>query len=145
MNNIEVLKDIAQTTYDSVEGYRKAAEQAEKSVFIKSFERRRDTRMKTLDHLNSALQAKGQSPVTSPSLSGETHQLFLTLSDTIANGDDAVISRVEEGEEYLSAKFENALEKDSGIDASTRLTLQEAYRDVREGKRFSEMLEQQYA
>lgn len=145
MNNIELLKDLTQTTYDSVEGYRKAAETAEKSAFKKAFERRRDMRGKTLQHLNNALLANSQPPITEASVQGEAHQLFLTLTDTFADGDKAVIARVEEGERYIANKFENALAEDSGITPGIRLTLQEAYRDISEGEKFSAMLEEQFA
>lgn len=145
MNNTELLKDLTQATYDSVEGYRKAAETAEKPAFKKAFERRRDMRAKTLQHLNNALLANSELPINDTSIKGETHQLFLTLTDTFADGDSAVFARVEEGERYIANKFENALADDSGITPGTRLTLQEAYRDIGEGETFSAMLEKQFA
>ena len=145
MNNIELLKDLTQTTYDSVEGYRKAAETAEKSAFKKAFERRRNMRAKTLQHLNNALLANSQPPITDTSVQGEAHQLFLTLTDTFADGDSAIIARVEEGERYITNKFENALADDSGITPSIRLSLREAFRDISEGEKFSAMLEEEFA
>ncbi|MEO0643849.1 MAG: PA2169 family four-helix-bundle protein [Pseudomonadota bacterium] len=145
MNNIELLKDLTQATYDSVEGYRQAAETAEKSAFKKAFERRRDMRAKTLQHLNNAMLANSQPPITSTSVQGETHQLFLTLTDTFADGDKAVIARVEEGERYLANKFESALADESGVLPGIRVTLQEAYRDISEGENFSAMLKEEFA
>ncbi|MDJ0977242.1 MAG: PA2169 family four-helix-bundle protein [Erythrobacter sp.] len=145
MKTIELLKDLTQTTYDSVEGYRKAAEAAEKPAFKKAFERRRDTRAQTLEQLNNALQANSEAPITSASVAGETHRMFLTITDTLTQGDDAIIARVEEGESYLATKFENALANESSLDASMRLTVRDAFRDIREGERFGAMLEKQYA
>ncbi len=145
MTNIEQLKDITQTTYDSVEGYRKAIETAEKPAFTKAFERRRNARAKTLQHLNNALLANGEQPVTEASVKGEAHQLFLELADTFSKGDSAVISRVEEGETHLANKFEKALAEENDLDPSIRLALSEAYRDIKEGKRFGAMLEEEYA
>ena len=145
MTNIELLKDLTQTTYDSVEGYRKAAEKAEKSAFVRAFERRRDTRGQTLERLNSALQAQGEAPITSASLSSQAHQYFLTISDAIVGNDKAIISRVEEGEGYIADEFRDALKKSDEMDPAVRTVIEQAYRDIRDGERFSEMLEEHYA
>jgi uncharacterized protein (TIGR02284 family) len=145
MTDIELLRTLTQTTYDSVEGYREAAENAQKPAFKKAFERRRNARAKTLQHLNNALLANSEKPVTEASVQGEAHQLFLKLADTVSQGDSAVIARVEEGENYLADMFDKALAKDENLDPSIRLALSEAYRDISEGKRFSAMLEEEYA
>ncbi|MEM7687673.1 MAG: PA2169 family four-helix-bundle protein [Pseudomonadota bacterium] len=145
MNTIELLKDLTQTTYDSVEGYRKAAEQVDKAAFKRAFERRRDTRRQTLERLNSALQAQGEEPITSASISSQAHQYFLTLSDAVINDDKAVISRIEEGEGYIADEFRDALKKNEDMETSVRLVIEQAYREISEGERFAEMLEENYA
>ena len=144
MTNISTLKDLTQTTYDSVEGYRKAAEKAEKPSFKRAFERRRDLRAQTLEQLNNALQANDEQPITSTSVSASAHQTWQSISDAFSTGDDAVISRVEEGEDYIAGQFKDALEDDQ-MEASLRMTLEKAYREISEGERFTDMLEEQYA
>ena len=55
-----------------------------------------------------------------------------------------MISRVEEGEDYIAGQFKDALEDDQ-MEASLRMTLEKAYREISEGERFTDMLEEQYA
>lgn len=147
MTNTKLLKDLTQTTYDSAESYRKAGIEAEKPAFKSAFERRCALREQTLEQLNTALKARGEDPITSTSLSASAHQTFWDITDALSEGDSAIISRVEEGEEYLAKKFAEALSDDSDadLDPSTRALLQTAYREISEGERFADMLEKRYA
>ncbi|MEM8725782.1 MAG: DUF2383 domain-containing protein, partial [Pseudomonadota bacterium] len=63
-NAVELLKDLTQTTYDSVEGYRKAAEKAESPTLKHAFSRRSGDRTQILNKMNDARQAKGGQPIT---------------------------------------------------------------------------------
>ncbi len=145
MTNIELMKELTQTTYDSVEGYRMAAEKSETPGLTRAFERRRDQRAQTLEQLNTALRSNGEQPITSTSITGKSHQYFLTLTDAFANGDKAVIARVEEGEDYIASQFDKALKNDLGDNAPIRMVVEKAFRDIREGERFSDMLNEQFA
>lgn len=144
MNNIDLLKDLTQTTFDSVEGYRKAAEKAEDLAIRRAFERRAEQRSRILEKMNNALQAKGEEPITSMSVAGSVHQTFLKITEAFSDSTEAAIERVEEGEDYIAEKFEDALKRDD-LDAETRSLLEFAFRDIREGERFSDMLEERYA
>ena len=144
MNNIELLKSLTQNTYDSVQGYRLAFERTDNRALRNAFERRMEQRQQTLEMLNDALAKNGETPITSTSIAGETHQTFLKIVDSLTDGDDAAISRVNEGENYLAGEFNKALERDD-IDASLRALIENASQDVREGNSFSTMLEEQYA
>ncbi|UAB79188.1 PA2169 family four-helix-bundle protein [Erythrobacter sp. SCSIO 43205] len=143
MNNIELLKSLTQTTYDSVEGYRLAHEKTDNRALRNAFERRMDQRRQTLEMLNNALAKNGETPITTTSVAGDTHQTFLTIVDSLTDGDDAAIKRVDEGEEYLAGKFREAMERDD-LDASARMVIEKASQDVLAGDRFSTMLEEQY-
>ncbi len=145
-NTVQLLKDLTQTTYDSVEGYRKAAEKAESPTIKQAFSRRSGDRAQILNKMNDALQSKGEQPITAVSIEGSAHQTFLSIANALTDSNEAAIERVEEGEEYLAEKFRDALtDEDVELDPDTRTLIETAYRDVREGERFADMLEEQYA
>ncbi len=143
-NTVELLKDLTQTTYDSVEGYRQAAEKAESPTIKQAFSRRSGDRAQILTKMNNMLQTKSHEPVTDVSIEGSAHQTFLSITNALSDSNEAAIERVEEGEEYLAGKFRDALKNDD-IDADVRTLIETAYRDVREGERFADMLEEQFA
>lgn len=145
-NTTEKLKKLTQTTFDSVEGYRNAAEKAESPALKQALERRTGQRQQTLSGLNEALMSNGEEAVTASSTMGQMHQTFLSITESFSDGNEAAAERIEEGEEYLADQFRDVLEDDeNGLDSSTRIIVQKAYNEVREGERFGEMLEQQYS
>lgn len=144
MQNINTLKSLTQTTYDSVEGYRKAIDKAESPALKSALERRLNSREQTLSKLNSALESNGEQRITSTSVAGSAHQTFMSIADAFENGNEAAVERVEEGEDYIAGEFRDAL-NDNEWDASVRTVVQQAAQEVFEGERFSDMLEKQYA
>jgi uncharacterized protein (TIGR02284 family) len=138
-----VLKTLTDTTIDSVEGYRKAAEKADSPRLKQLLNERMAKREQTLATLNAELQRRGESLVTKGTLSGDLHRLWMGITDLFENGDEAAAERVEEGEDYLKAKFEAALDGDN-LDPQERAVLQSCYTEICEGERFADMLEQQY-
>lgn len=145
MTNItETLHDLSQTTYDSVEGYRKAAQVTNNAAIKQAFERRADQRSQTLGKLNDAIQSRGGDPITSLSAGGKVHQMFLSVTEALSDSTEAAIKRVDEGEAYLARKFRDVMSRDD-LDSELRLMLNTIFRDINEGRRFSEMLEEQYA
>ena len=144
MNNIELLNSLTQTTYDSVEGYRMAIEKTDNRALRNAFERRKDQRQQTLEMLNDALAKHGETPITEVSTAGKTHQTFLKIVDSFADGDQAAIKRVDEGEDYLAGEFRDALKRDD-LDESLRMLIEKASQDIFQGDSFSSMVEEQYA
>ena len=145
MTAISNLKDLTQTTYDSVEGYRRAIDKAESAALKSALERRLSAREMTLRNLNNALEGRGEERIDSTSMSGKAHHTFLGIADAFADGNDAAVERVEEGEDYLVGEFKDAMDGDLGKDADLRGVVEQAYQEVREGERFSDMLEKQYS
>lgn len=144
MNNIETLKSLTQTTFDSLEGYRKAIETAESPELKRALRRRADQRTQTLNTLNIELGTRGEKQITEVSTSGSGHQLWMKLTSAFMNGDKNAVSRIEEGEDYLAEQFRDAL-NDSDLDVATRTVIENAYNEIRTGEKFSDMLEEQYA
>ena len=144
MNNIQTLKSLTQTVFDSVEGYRKAIDKAESPAIKSALQNRLTSRQTTLAELNRALETNGGERVTDTSVTETAHQMFIKIADAFEDGNEAPIERVEEGEDYLVGQFRDALENET-IDPAFRPVIEMAYREVREGARFSDMLEKQYA
>ena len=137
------LKTLTDTAYDSVEGYRKAAERAESPALRQALTERGEKRQQTVDKLNAELERRGEELTTEGTLTGELHQAWLGIADAFENGDEAAAERVEEGEDYLKRKFESALEEDD-LDVQEREVITECYNEVCEGERFGDMIAKQY-
>ena len=138
-----VFKSLVDTTYDSVEGYRTAAEKAESPQLQQQLQQRAQQREQTLQQMNAELQRQGDELVTKGTLAGEAHQMFASITDAFKDGDDVAAERVEEGEGYLKNKFSEALESDQ-LEASERSVVQSAYDEICQGERFSDRIEQQH-
>ena len=141
--NTTALETLIDTTYDSVEGYRKASETAKSPELKRILSDQAAKRQKTLDALNSELTRLGGNLVTKGTATGGLHRLWLDLTNLFESGDKAAVERVEEGEDYLAGKFEEAL-KATDLDPTTRSVIQTALAEVREGERLNDRLEEQY-
>ena len=138
-----VFKSLVDTTYDSVEGYRTAAEKAKSPQLKQQLQQRAQQREQTLQQMNAELQRQGDDVVTKGTMLGEAHQMFASITDAFKDGDDVASERVEEGEGYLKNKFSEALESDQ-LEASERSVVQSAYDEICQGERFSDSIEQQH-
>ena len=138
-----VLKTLTDTTYDSVDGYRKAAEKAKSPQLKQALEQRAEKREQTLSKLNAELQRQGGELVTKGTATGGLHRIWTDISDLFENGDEAAAERVEEGEDYLQGKFKEALDDDD-LDAQSRPVIEQCYAEISEGERFGDMIAKQY-
>ena len=143
MTDLNTLESLTQTTYDSVEGYRKAAEKADSPQLKQALQERCEQRQQSLEKLNSSLSQMGGEPVTSSSISGSAHQMFMSIADSFESGNEAAAERVEEGEDYLVGQFRDALE-DNDLSISARQVVQEVFSEVQQGKRFGDRIARQY-
>ncbi|MBH5322869.1 ferritin-like domain-containing protein [Aurantiacibacter sediminis] len=143
MSANSVLKSLTDTAFDSVEGYRKAAEKADSPQLKKALNERLQKREQTVSQLNAEIQRQGGDLVTKGTMTGEVHQAFLSISDAFENGDEAAAERVEEGEDYLKGKFKDALEDDD-LDPQSRAVVQQCYAEISEGEQFGDMIERQH-
>ncbi|KPF63549.1 ferritin-like domain-containing protein [Porphyrobacter sp. AAP60] len=141
--NTAALETLIDTTYDSVEGYRKAGETAKSPELKRILSEQAAKRQKTLDKLNAELTRLGGNLVTKGTATGGLHRLWMDLTDLFASGDKVAVERVEEGEDYLAKKFEQALEA-TDLDPTTRSVVQSALSEIREGERMTDRLADQY-
>lgn len=138
-----VFKSLTDTTFDSVEGYRKAAEKADSAQLKQALNERAQKRAQTLQQMNAELQRQGDELVTKGTMTGEAHQMWASITDMFENGNEAAAERVEEGEDYIAKKFKEALDGDQ-LEAQERVVVQQCYSEISEGERFGDMIDKQY-
>ena len=137
------IKTLTDTTFDSVEGYRKAIDKADSPQLKQALGQRLQQREQTLQKLNAEMQRQGGELVTKGTTAGELHQMWLGITDMFESGDEAAAERVEEGEDYLKGKFKAALDDDD-LDTQQRAVIEQCYSEVCEGERFGDMVAKQY-
>ena len=138
-----VFKSLTDTTFDSVEGYRTACEKADSPQLKQALQQRCQSREQTLQQMNAELERQGDELVTKGTVTGEVHQMWASITDLFESGDEAAAERVEEGEDYIRSKFEEALESGQ-LEASERQVVEQVYREICEGEQFGDMIEKQY-
>lgn len=132
--DIAVLNSLIETTIDSVDGYRRAAQEATDSRFSSDFLSRAGEREEVVRRLRDQVRSLGGTPEDDGSILAAAHRAFLSLRDKITGSDDeAVIAEVDHGETYLNEKWERALE-DGDLSPATRTLIQQCYESVRAGR-----------
>lgn len=133
-HDIAVLNSLIETTLDSVDGYRRSAEEATSSRFSSEFLSRATEREQVVRQLQGEVRRLGGSPEDDGSVLAAAHRAFLTIRDRATGGDDeSVIAEVDHGESYLRGKWETAL-KDDQLSAETRSLVTQCWDSVRAGQ-----------
>ena len=133
-HDISVLNSLIETTIDSVDGYRRSAQEATNSRFSSEFLDRANEREQVVSDLRDRVRQLGGNPEDDGSVLAAAHRAFLTLRDRVTGSDDkSVIAEVDHGESYLNRKWETALQ-DGRLSAETRTIVQRSYDSVREGR-----------
>ncbi len=132
--DINVLNSLIETTLDSVDGYRRSAEEASSSRFSGEFLSRANEREQVVRQLQGEVRRLGGNPEDDGSILAAAHRAFLTIRDRATGGDDqAVIAEVDHGESYLRGKWEAALKNDD-MSPETRTLITTCWNSVREGQ-----------
>lgn len=133
-HDISVLNSLIETTLDSVDGYRRSAEEATSSRFSSEFLSRANEREQVVRQLQGEVRRLGGNPQDDGSILAAAHRAFLTIRDRATGSDDeSVIAEVDHGESYLRGKWETAL-KDDKLSPETRRLVTECWNSVREGQ-----------
>lgn len=128
---VKVLNSLIETTLDSANGYKEAAENAQSSQFTSIFAQRATARAELAAQLQQEVRSFGGAPETDQSLLGKAHNKFVDLKNAIMGGDDrAVINEVERGEDVIKAKYEAALE-DEDLPLQARDVVSRAYGTIK--------------
>ncbi|MHA6333946.1 ferritin-like domain-containing protein [Qipengyuania sp. CAU 1752] len=142
MTSTNILKTLADTTCDSVKGYKQCAEKANDPAIKQALQQRGQQREQTLGMLNAEIARQGGEPVTDGTISGGAHRIWTTITSAFENNDEAVAERIEEGEDYIAGKFQEALDN-ADLDPQSRQVVQQCAAEIQQGERFGDMLEQQ--
>lgn len=124
---VHLLNSLIETTLDSVNGYRHAAENVHDPELRSMFEQRASRRAEISSQLQGEVRSFGGEPKTDQSTLGAMHNKFVDLKTGLSGGSDkAVIDEVERGEDVIKAKFEKATEDDD-LPPSARELVQRAF------------------
>ena len=132
-HDIKVLNSLIETTIDSVDGYRRSAQEATNSRFSAAFLERASEREEIVSKLRDQVRRLGGEPADDGTVLASAHRAFLSLRDKVTGDDESVIAEVDHGESYLNGKWETALQ-DNDLSAETRSLIQQCYSSVREGR-----------
>jgi uncharacterized protein (TIGR02284 family) len=129
---VHVLNSLIETTLDSVNGYKEAAEHTENPRFKSMFTERSAKRMELARRLQSEVRSFGGEPEDDQSMIGKLHNKFVGLKDAVTGGgnDKSVIDEVERGEDVIKAKYENAVD-DSELPPTVRELVSSGYQSVK--------------
>ena len=132
-HDVKILNSLIETTIDSVDGYEKAAREAQNPEFRRIFEERAFERRQVIDELRQEVTRMGGEVEDDGSLLAKAHRSFLKLRDAVAGGDDKqVIAEVERGEDFIKNKYEVAM-RDDELTSAARQTVTRAYDSVKSG------------
>lgn len=142
--NVSTLNSLIATTLDSVDGYRKAAEEANAARFSDQFLSRANERQDIVGKFQAKVRELGGECEDDGTVLASAHRAFVGLRDALTGDrdDGAVVAEVERGEDHIKAKYESAL-KDDNLDPTVRGLIQTAYTSVREGHDQMAALKQQ--
>ncbi len=131
-HDIKVLNSLIETTLDSADGYREAAKETDNANYKSVFEKRSFERQQIATDLQGSVRTLGGEPEDDGSILAKAHRAFLDIKHALLRDEQAVVNSVENGEDFIKAKFEKALE-DTDISATTRETIRRAYATVKDG------------
>lgn len=128
---VKVLNSLIETTLDSANGYREAAENAQEGQLKTMFAERARRRQDLASQLQQEVRSFGGEPEQDQSMLGKAHNKFVDLKNAITGGSEkAVIDEVERGEDVIKAKFEKALEDDD-LPTEARQAVTIAFESIR--------------
>lgn len=108
--SIETLNDLVRRMHDAREGYRTAAESTDTPDLKRHFFQRADERASFAGDLAEEVRRLGGEPAESGSAEANLHRAWLNLRGSV-QGDAALLSEVERGEQDALEHYRGALER----------------------------------
>jgi uncharacterized protein (TIGR02284 family) len=129
---VKVLNSLIETTLDSANGYKDAAEHVDDPQYKTMFAERSSKRLELVRRLQDEVRSFGGEPRDHQSMIGKMHNKFVGLKDATMGGhnDKAVIDEVERGEDVIKKKYEMATEEEK-LPSEARSVITEAYQSVK--------------
>ena len=132
-HDIDILNSLITTTIDSALGFERSAEDANAGRFTQFFREFGTERRQVVAELQDYVREIGGTPNDDGSLKADLHRRWVDLRDAFSSRDDsAIVAEVERGEDYLKAKYDEAL-ADTELAPDTVAVIREAYESVRAG------------
>lgn len=131
--DVKVLNSLITTTIDSANGFEEAANDARSDRFKMMFREYGSERRQCVAKLQQEVRRLGGTPEDDGSVKAAAHRRWLNLKDAVTGeSDKQIIEEVENGEDYIKNKYEEAL-RDDKLSATARSVITEAFGSVREG------------
>ena len=128
---IRTLNDLIETTLDSANGYRHAADGVDNPEFKTLFAERAGKREELSRRLQQEVRSFGGEPEDDQSLLGRIHNKFAELrGDLMGRDDKGVIDEVERGEDVIKARFEDAT-RDGDLPETLRQRVAQEYAEIK--------------
>jgi uncharacterized protein (TIGR02284 family) len=132
-HDTSTLNDLIATIFDSVEGYMEAGKNSGNDRFVAKFKARAVEREAVIATLRSEVVRLGGKPEDDGTVIGGAHRIFLNLKSVVAGRDDkAIIAEVEQGEDHIKAKFEEAI-ADTELSPQVTQTIRECFASIKQG------------
>lgn len=132
-HDISTLNDLIATTYDSINGYTEAAKNSDNQRFVAMFTTRSVVREEAIRTLCAEVIRLGGKPVDDGTLLGGAHRMFMNLKSVVTGRDEAaIIAEVEQGEDHIKAKFEDAI-TDGDLSPQVMHMIRECFVSVKQG------------
>ena len=129
---VKVLNSLIETTLDSANGYRDAADVVDDPQLRSMFADRAQRRMELSRRLQEEVRSFGGEPERDQSMVGKLHNKFAEMRGKLMGGDTdkAVIDEVERGEDVIKAKFEDAADE-ADLPEEARQLVSMAYGEIK--------------
>lgn len=128
---VKAINDLIETTLDSVNGYRHAAEGVSDPKLKALFSERAGEREELSRRLQSEVHSFGGDPEHEQSLLGRIHNKFAEIRGEVMGQDDSgVVDEVERGEDVIKARFEEAA-RDVDLPEPVRKRIAEEYASIK--------------
>ena len=131
-DHIKLVNGLVETTIDSADGYEEAAKDADSARYKDLFMRRAQERRSIASELQDEVRRLGGEAKDDGTILAAAHRAFVNLRDSLSKGDEAVITEVESGEDYIKGKYERALQ-DTDVEPQTRAVIEKAWASVKTG------------
>lgn len=132
-HDISTLNGLIETTIDSIDGYNEAAKTSENGRFVTLFVERAEERRTVAGTLRSEVTRLGGTPEEDGTILAGAHRMFLNLKAAVIGKDEkAIVDEVEQGEDHIKAKFEQAMH-DTQLSPEVTRTISECYVSIKQG------------
>lgn len=130
--DISKLDDLIVTTIDSIRGYEHSAKHAESMTYTGFFTEMAAERRAVVDALSDRSRALGGTPADYGSAAATIHRRVEDLRLALGGGDQAILSEIERGEDYLKEEFNRAA-SDDNVSPETQALIRTCCTSVQRG------------